>query len=97
MHDVVHDSPGLHVCALDLYEVVVDGVQQQRQRLDYDQHAHQVVDLEHRLSEKHTTMLRYYSHSFQVVAGRIISVLAQFRLGCCNILFMHPFFYSLPT
>ena len=49
VHDVVHDGPGLHVGALYLDEVVVDGVEQQGQGLYYHQHTHQVVDLEHRL------------------------------------------------
>lgn len=46
VHDIEHDSPGLHVDPSCLNEVVVDAMEEQAERLDDDQNAHQVVDLE---------------------------------------------------
>lgn len=46
VHDIEHDSPGLHVDPSCLNEVVVDTMEEQAERLDNDQNTHQVVDLE---------------------------------------------------
>ena len=50
MHDIVHDSPSLHVDTTRLYHVVIDSMEQKAERLDHHQYSHQVVDLEHRIS-----------------------------------------------
>lgn len=49
MHDVIHNSPGLHVHTMSLYHVVVDTMEEEAERLDHHQNPHQIVDLEDRI------------------------------------------------
>lgn len=48
--DVVKNSPGGDVFALDFDKVEIDGVEEQREGLEKDEAGHQVVDLEHRVA-----------------------------------------------
>lgn len=50
MSDVVEYGPRGDMLASHLDEVVVDGVEHERQRLEVDQHGHQVMDLVHGVS-----------------------------------------------
>ena len=64
MHNVEHDCPSLYMRALDLDEVEVEGVEQQRQGLDHHQNPHQVVDLEHRVPVLIISLLRYDGYKY---------------------------------
>lgn len=44
VRDVIENGPGLHVLSPDFNEVIIDRVQEQRQRLEEHQYRHYVVN-----------------------------------------------------